>query len=785
MRRVFVPLFLLISISIYLFHKLNIPLNIVLPTTLSIFIISILSINIIKLNLSYTLIIISIALLFGVHFQNEKIIFHNTSNTELPQNYYITVFGKIIDFPEFRTDTTILYINTNRVEYKKNNSKHSLNIRVSVVGKVKNISKGDRIRINIKISERNISKNFYKNPIDNYFLSNKIHLSASCKSRQMINVLEKNDFWIIIQKLRSKIKKILDKKYSGHCRDNNNKKAFIKAILLGDRGDITANLKESLLNTGIYHIFAISGAHIGIISILMVYLLKLLKFSKKKRYYISAFSIIFYLIISGGHVATQRAVIMSLIIMLSKIIYQKADIYNIIAFSGILILLINPLDILDPGFILTFTLSTGITAGRNMFLPLIKKIPNFTGELISASLSASIISLPLSLYFFKRYSLISFMSSILLIPISTIIIGLSFILFPFSIISDYFSNLLLYLLDPFLSLFFMLIDNVLNNIDGTIYRASPPLLMTVIFLVIFIYISIYNFKRIHIKYFLLLCMSIMIIFFISPDVKYIPENLEVYYIDVGQGDSELILFPDGKTLLIDGGGTYYSSFRVGQNILLPFLLQKKTKVDWVAISHTHPDHVRGVIEILNILKPDELWLSQKAIRDNLYLELLKTKSQLIKIRYIDSKFIRTGKNYKIRCIFPESVIKKKYATNNNSQVLKISNERHSFLFTGDIEKETEKFLSETNPGSLRAQVIKVPHHGSKTSSTKVFLNLVRPEIAVFSSKANNKFGFPHSSVIKNYQKIKTKMLFTAISGGIKITSTKKGLVIKRSKTKSN
>ncbi len=271
MKRTFVPLFLMVSFLILLFDNINFSIITVFLISLIFFMSSIFFFSK-RLKLSYILIIISISLLFGIHFQNEKNNFNHISKTNLPIDFYITVYAKVIDFPISKTDTTILFIKTEKLIYEKKTSYVSLNIRVSVIGKT-NISKGDKIRLNLKISHKNFSKNFFHTPINSYFLTNKIHFSASCKSAQMISLLEKHFFWNIIENIRINIKNNLSRKYP----EKSNKKAFIKAILLGDRGDINQELKENLLNAGIFHIFAISGAHIGIISFFLIYLLNSLE----------------------------------------------------------------------------------------------------------------------------------------------------------------------------------------------------------------------------------------------------------------------------------------------------------------------------------------------------------------------------------------------------------------------------------------------------------------------------------------------------------------------------
>jgi competence protein ComEC len=262
---------------------------------------------------------------------------------------------------------------------------------------------------------------------------------------------------------------------------------------------------------------------------------------------------------------------------------------------------------------------------------------------------------------------------------------------------------------------------------------------------------------------------------------YEPGNLEVFYLDVGQGDSEVVVFPCGDALLIDGGGTYYSDFQVGQKIVLPFILQKKIKIKWVAVSHFHPDHVRGIIEIINIIKPEELWISSEAREDYFYNRLIQSIPGSVQIKKLRAPFNNRIGNCNVEFLYPQQFIIGSRSHNNHSQVIKISDPHHSFLFTGDIEKEVESHLAEMGCSKLRATVIKVPHHGSRTSSTLEFLTCVDPELAIFSYAQNNRFNFPHEGVIQNYKGQNIKHLSTARSGGIKIVSLPNSIKIETSR----
>jgi competence protein ComEC len=262
---------------------------------------------------------------------------------------------------------------------------------------------------------------------------------------------------------------------------------------------------------------------------------------------------------------------------------------------------------------------------------------------------------------------------------------------------------------------------------------------------------------------------------------YKPGNLEVFYLDVGQGDSEVVVFPGGDALLIDGGGTYYSDFQVGQKIVLPFILQKKIKIKWAAVSHFHPDHARGITEIIPIIKPEELWISSDAREDFFYNQLIRATPGSVKIKRLHAPFNKKIGNCTVEFLYPERLITENRSRNNHSQVFKISDSHNAFLFTGDIEKEVESHLVEVGCSKLPSTVIKVPHHGSRTSSTHEFLTCVHPEWAIFSYGQNNRFNFPHEEVNRNYKSQGTKYLSTARSGGIKIVSLPHSIEIETSR----
>ena len=205
---------------------------------------------------------------------------------------------------------------------------------------------------------------------------------------------------------------------------------------------------------------------------------------------------------------------------------------------------------------------------------------------------------------------------------------------------------------------------------------------------------------------------------------FIPRDLQINFVDVGQGDSTFIITPKNKTILIDGGGSNTGSFDVGENTLLPYILDKGyNKIDLMIISHFDSENYK---RFLNIVKEKNIPVIVGKRGDKINIE---------KDLYLD-------------ILFPESEQIEENVINNNSLVFNIHYNNFSMLFTGDIEEIAEKRIIEiTNKSRLKADIIKIPHHGSKTSSTRELLEIVLPKIALIGVGKDNLFGHPSSETI--------------------------------------
>jgi competence protein ComEC len=458
-----------------------------------------------------------------------------------------------------------------------------------------------------------------------------------------------------------------------------------------------------------------------------------------------------------------------LLLFVARAYFMDVRLSNIISFCGLLLLVFNPAQFLDPGYILTFALTASLLIGRRIFLPLLKRLPRYAAELLTANFSASILALPLSLYFFQRYSFSGFFSGILLVPLAGAITVCGALLLFLAPLPPAVAQLALVPAGIFLDVFFKISRWFFAHFALNIFRPAPPLLLLAFIGLLFFSVSLERFKLLW-RIALAVMFAGVLLFISLPAHPYRPGRLEVYFLDVGHGDSELVVFPGGDALLIDAGGASFSDFQIGRRLVLPFLLQKRIKVRWAAVSHYHPDHVKGMAESIAIIAPDELWLASTAEEDDFYRQLMASKPKKTLLRKIQRGFVKDVNGCTIVCLSPPRFINALQSDNNHSLVLRVVDGRHSFLFSGDIEKDVESELVDKFGPGLASSVLKLPHHGSRTSSSAPFLDLVRPQVAVISLAAYNSFGFPHPEVIQRLKQRRIRWLTTARCGGIMIAS---------------
>jgi len=278
------------------------------------------------------------------------------------------------------------------------------------------------------------------------------------------------------------------------------------------------------------------------------------------------------------------------------------------------------------------------------------------------------------------------------------------------------------------------------------------------------------------KIFILIAITIFVYSFLFYlNLEQAHKNLEVIFLDIGQGDSELIKTPHGQNILIDGGPDSTVLKGLSKN-----LSWYDRTIDLIILTHPHDDHVTGLIDVLkryNVKTILHTGVNHDSPSYYKFLELIKKNN--IKIIIVKNKQkITLGENSYIDILYPDKSFLNQDVKNlnNTSIVAKLIYKKNSFLFTGDIEKETEKYLV-NNSINFKADVLKVAHHGSDTSSTLSFLKKANFGIAVISSGKDNDFGFPSRRVLMRLKKQGTKIFRTDLRGDIRLISDGKKIII--------
>ena len=713
----------------------------------------------------------------------------------LIENPIKKVKAEIIAEPEEKEYKIVYQINILEAQNCQEfiNTKWILNVKKS-----KNIQYkyGDLIYVIAKFNKPETARN-YKGYDDSIYLKSKGFCGRADATYIENDYIRYNKNWIqnicnnIKNDMRSKLCKNLSKETVG----------IALGILIGDKQKISGEKEEYFRKGGLMHILAVSGMHVSYIIIGISSL-----FGKAKNKIIKLVSILlmtFFMILTGMTPSVMRAVIMAVMAVLAKILHRKSDIYINLSISTFIILAINPYYILDIGFELSFMATIGIIFLHPRLLKTLKKIFKIKDEnkvekylnkktktlkekikehikrfliniieCLSISISANILIMPILISNFNTLSLTFWISNILVSPFIGPIIFLGYISYFISFISEPISNVISIPLDGLINLLILITKEIAKNPLSSVIVKRPYIIETVIYY-LFILFCVYHMKTKK-KTKQLICILMIIVLLSNYTFYFIyNKNLQIYFVDVGQGDCTLICTPQGKNILIDGGGSENSNYDVGKNILFPYLLSRRiTKLDYVFISHFDSDHVGGLIYILKELKVKNIVIGIQYEECENYKNITK----IAKDKNIKVKVVEAGKRIKIEngvyfdVLWPskEKMISQN-AINNNSLVCKITYKNFSMLFTGDIEKEAEEeILSryKNNNGILKANILKVAHHGSKTSTVYNFLTVVNPKYAVIGVGKDNKFGHPSNITIENLIKENTKIYRTDKMGEI-------------------
>lgn len=491
-------------------------------------------------------------------------------------------------------------------------------------------------------------------------------------------------------------------------------------------------------------------------------------YGKSFSNYITIFAVILFVLVSGASPSVVRAGIMAVILILSEVLARQPNTISTVASTALIILLYNPFIICDIGFILSFGGTIGIILLNKPITDMIvnkfylikdNRFFKYILEMLSVTLSAQIILTPVMWYYFNTVSLISIMTNLLVGPFTGIITICGLVIYFTSLIFKPLAQLISYMAYMLISII-IYISKMCSEIPyGNLILPTPSILFIVsYYLVIYLIFKKKNkFIGDHTNFLKRKIISIIVSVLIIMQIAsiLIPRNyIEVNTIDVGQGDSTLIK-TNNYNILIDGGGSENSDYDVGSAILVPYLLDNTNGIiDLMIISHFHEDHAEGCIAVLEELKVGKIIIGSQPKKTELYDKVL----QLAKAKEIPIITVTKGDSVsmdglKFEILYPAEALQIQEDLNNNSLVIRMEYCNISMIFTGDIEKEAEEILLNEDFQKLDVDILKVAHHGSKSSSIVEFLEKVTPKISLISVGIDNKFNHPNDEVIQRLRNV--------------------------------
>ncbi|MCH5263681.1 MAG: DNA internalization-related competence protein ComEC/Rec2 [Lachnospiraceae bacterium] len=546
--------------------------------------------------------------------------------------------------------------------------------------------------------------------------------------------------------------------------------SVIKAMLLGEKGTLRADLKELYQQNGIIHILAISGLHLSVIGMGCYRLFRKVRAPSVVNIILTIGIMYCYGTMTGMGVSMLRAYIMFGIHLCAKLIGRTYDLLTAVTVAVLVVLVQQPLYIQHSGFLFSF----GAICGIGIFLPAAER--NLFGhsrleKALMSGIAISLSTLPVYLCFYYEFPPYSVLLNLIVIPCMTFVLvgglmtlGMAACFLPFGTVAAYPVHLLL--------VFYEKCCNICLSLpDSKWITGCPKPWQVAVFLGILLGLVAWNHRlsKLCFRHGMLCALLVL-------SIK-LPQGLQITIVDVGQGDCIYLAEDSGIHMLIDGGSSDKSD--VAKYQMMPYLKHEGVShLDAIVVTHPDSDHISGIRAMLEEtdtsgISVGTLYLPDvgEAGRNEEYREL----EQLARAADVSVKYLGVGDTLKcgkvmLTCLHPEKGWDEKEA-NAYSTVLYLKYGSFTALFTGDLEGEGEKLVVERLDDFLPVQgitLLKVAHHGSKYSTDEAFLKAVNPKLALISSGRNNRYGHPHEALMERLKDSGCYIYRTQESGAITV-----------------
>ena len=561
---------------------------------------------------------------------------------------------------------------------------------------------------------------------------------------------------------------------------------LLLGLLAGDRSGIPDALRSDFQRSGLVHVLAISGFHVVLLAGMLMIFLKATGLPHRVVRIVAVVLLFLYVPVTGGSPAVRRAVLMFAVPQVGALFQRPANTLNSLGVALLFIIIPEPSVIWNPGFQLSVAATMGILIGgfwnplKNLPEELQKnkwwaRLQSFVVEPTYVTLCATLSTSPFLIHHFKTLSPFAWLGNIVVVPAISMGMqaGLFALLSPLDFLREHFC---------YAARFFLRLASLLTRLLSDSEQASVtvgPFEPWVLLLCGFLIVVFPLFAKNRIaRHFSLSCLVVFVAIFAFKGYGAVIKPMwKLTTIDVGQGDCHLITTPSGTHILVDAGDTKRQDS--GKDIVVPYLRHIGiSSLDALIVTHADQDHFGGAYSIIKMFPVKELWITDCARiddKENWQQIIAEAYRRKILIRDIDRGFRYKERFFDLSVVHPET--KRCIDANTQSITFRMKGLGHSALLTGDLTLQGEKEIMETD-AYLQSDVLKLGHHGSKTSSGRKFLNRVNPRLAIVSSGRKNRFRHPSKQVIQRLDSLGIPYLNTAEKGTIDIVFRSDTMLVK-------
>ncbi|MEM6956645.1 MAG: DNA internalization-related competence protein ComEC/Rec2 [Myxococcota bacterium] len=526
--------------------------------------------------------------------------------------------------------------------------------------------------------------------------------------------------------------------------------AVARALVLGDTSNIGESTRDAFRQSGVAHVLAVSGLHVGLLLLMVLAFLRWFIAGRTRDDGAAAALLALaplggFVFIAGGAPSVRRAATMAAIALVLRALRRRPAPSPLLASAALFFAMSDPRSVIDPSFLLSLTATAAIVT--------MEQRSSALRTTLEVSLRATLATAPLVLICFGQFAVLGVVANAVLVPVA------SCTLVPLALLHALFCGAFdSALLAPLLDWIAQAFVGGAATFESAV-RIPPPTALQAAALVLSSLALLQRRWRVA-----LLVVAALVYGAEEYRLRQPPESLEVHFLDVAQGDGALVRFPNGDVLVVDAAGGRPNA---GERALAPILRAHRiARVNTAVITHPHPDHYGGVIHLDTPI--DEVWVSGQGLEETphgpatLAIATLRASGARVRTaRELCGTHALGGGQLEV--LAPCPVYDAGYGPNDNSLVVRLRLGERSVLFTGDVEAHGEGALN----SDVSAELLKVPHHGSRTSSSAEFLEAVDPCFAVASSGVHNAFGHPHAAVVERYRSRAIPLWTTAQFGGVR------------------